>query len=771
MKDLINQIIAGNNIEEIYNNVISSLFTNGPVNKTDLEILCYLHIYQNDFFKTKENQVLKYMGLNYKRTTDNCLGDVIFGIYSDYIKESYGYSYTPVQANIANNIGGNSCFSFSAPTSTGKSYVFRNLIQDAKGDVVIVVPSRALINEYYHELIGKIENRRINILTFIDRINTKHSDRNVFIVTPERCKDLFKFNKDFDIDYFLFDEAQLSNEESSRGMYFDSIVRRAQSKFPKAKYVFAHPFVSNPEAQIIKNHFNQETSFAKNYQQNNVGQMFYAFDKEGIYHFGLDKDVMGKRKVRCNFDPIEKALNQNGSVLIYCTKSSIYNKSVIKEYSKYLRRCEEINATEAINIINQIKTYIGAEDKVGKERYSLMLNLMKCGVVIHHGSLPLQVRQLIEEFTQKGYCRVCFATSTLEQGVNMPFDVVVLNTFKASKPLSLKNLIGRAGRSTKGAHFDYGSVVMKTSCMSKFREIMKKDEELEDESMLEREVDDDLVDFKNAVINGTLSDEYNISEKQLSQITTEGVNLLIQQILDILYKEEELQVTRVSADRDNQKRLISLFVKIYEAYLQRELVAGEKCVLDTSIKILLWQIQCKTFKDICFYRYSYATNLQERKDMAKRMDVDLATVTKMVKFKPKFMMPFNDIPNKELKAYSLFDQDCSVNDIDYDLIVFDTYDYLDKIIGFKLTDIYYASVDNYYKSTLDTRAKKLARLIKYGTDDEKEIWMKRYGFSFEEIEWLDSCVEKVSQEEIVFNNNVYNLTEEQLLRIRRFKWD
>lgn len=30
----------------------------------------------------------------------------------------------------------------------------------------------------------------------------------------------------------------------------------------------------------------------------------------------------------------------------------------------------------------------------------------------------------------------------------MPFDVVYLNTFEASKPLSLKNLIGRAGRST-----------------------------------------------------------------------------------------------------------------------------------------------------------------------------------------------------------------------------------------------------------------------------------------------------------------------------------
>ena len=772
MKDLIKKIIAGDNIEDVYNYVITRLYTMGPINKTDLEILCYLHIYQKEFFANKENQILKYMGLNYKKTSENCLEDVFFGLYSDYIKDKYGYSYTPVQASIVKNIGNNSCFSFSAPTSTGKSYVFRNLIQDAEGDVVIVVPSRALINEYYNELFSQINNRRINILTFIDKINTKHSDRNVFIVTPERCKELFKFNKDFNIDYFLFDEAQLSDEESSRGMYFDSIVRRAQKNFPNSKFVFAHPFVANPEAQIVKNHFYEPTSCAKIYQQKNVGQIFYVFDEKGFYHFGLDKNVMGNQKVRCKYNPIANALNQDGSVLVYCTKSSIYNKSIFKEYEKYLKKCKEINQPEAIDIIKQIKTYIGAEDKSENERYSLMLSLMKHGVVIHHGSLPLHARKLIEDFTQKGFCRICFATSTLEQGVNMPFDVVVLDTFSASKPLALKNLIGRAGRSTNGAHFDYGSVVMKTRCMSKFRKLMNEDEILKDTSMLELDVDDDLKDFKDAVKNGTLSDEYNISEKQLLQVTTEEVKSYIRQILDIFFQGEQLQVIRVFADKDEQKRLISLFSRIYEAYLQRELVSGEKCVLDTSIKILLWQIQFKTFKEICFYRYSYVTKLQERKNLAKQSNKDLITITNEMKIKPNFMMPCTDIPNKQLKAYSMFsDKEYFVAEIDYDLIVFDTYDYLDKIIGFKLTDIYYASVDNYYKTTLDIRAKKLAQLIKYGTDDEKEIGMKRYGFSFEEIEWLKTCVDKVSQEEIVFNKNVNNLTKEQIKRISRFRWE
>lgn len=85
-----------------------------------------------------------------------------------------------------------------------------------------------------------------------------------------------------------------------------------------------------------------------------------------------------------------------------------------------------------------------------------MLEYMRKGIVVHHGSLPLQARLILEHFTQRGFCRICFATSTLEQGINMPFDVVYLNTFQASRTLSMKNLIGRAGRSkSTGKGTDY----------------------------------------------------------------------------------------------------------------------------------------------------------------------------------------------------------------------------------------------------------------------------------------------------------------------------
>lgn len=775
MNNLIKNIINGVDIESIIEIVVKDIYKNGPDNITNMEILCYLAIYQIDVFNKWKDQILKYMGLTYKEVVTKSLPEVVFGMYEKYIKEVYNQKYTPVQASIVNGIEGNSCFSFSAPTSTGKSYVFRNIINRAEHDVIIVVPSRALINEYYSSLCALIKDKSVNILTFIDKINTKKSNRSVFIVTPERCKELFRQKDEFNVDIFLFDEAQLSNEESSRGIFFDSIIRRAQKAYPKAKFVFAHPFVENPDAQIIKNHFDNNKSNAKCYKYRNVGQLFYAFEDGKYYHFGIDKDIMGRKKYLCRFDPIEDIIKKEGSILIYTTKASIYSKKVFTQFVRYLKMCPEILDKDAQKYIKQIKKYIGANDDKGAERYSQMIDMMKHGIVIHHGSLPLQARLLLEQFTQAGYCRICFATSTLEQGINMPFDIVFLNTFPASKPLSLKNLIGRAGRSTLEKKFDYGSIIVKIGNMRQLREIICKPEVLENISMLEQEdVDQELQEFKEAILEGTISDKYNITEKQLEKLKTVQADKIIRNILNFMFDNEKIVSLKIiNEDQECKLEIYGEFEKLYEQYLGRELCDGEKNVLNTAIKILLWQIHCKSFKDICFYRYSYASRKQEREKLKKTIDEgdELDKVLAKIELQhlnASFITGYADIPDKQLKVFSMFGKETKACDVDYDRIVFDTYDYLDKINGFKLSDIYFAAFREYYEITGDSRAERMAQLIKYGTENEKEIWMLRYGFSFEDIEWLEPLVERINQEEVIFNDEVNELLIEKKKIIERF---
>ena len=46
--------------------------------------------------------------------------------------------------------------------------------------------------------------------------------------------------------------------------------------------------------------------------------------------------------------------------------------------------------------------------------------------------------------------------------------------------------------------------------------------------------------------------------------------------------------------------------------------------------------------------------------------------------------------------------------------------------------------------------------------------MLRYGFTFEEIEWLKPCVASIDQTEIKFNENIKNLSDEQIHIISKF---
>ena len=50
---------------------------------------------------------------------------------------------------------------------------------------------------------------------------------------------------------------------------------------------------------------------------------------------------------------------------------------------------------QALEIIKELQEYIGATED---NKVSNLIKMMKKGIVIHHGSIPLKVRFLIEKF-------------------------------------------------------------------------------------------------------------------------------------------------------------------------------------------------------------------------------------------------------------------------------------------------------------------------------------------------------------------------------------
>ena len=72
--------------------------------------------------------------------------------------------------------------------------------------------------------------------------------------------------------------------------------------------------------------------------------------------------------------------------------------------------------------------------------------------------------------------------------------------------------------------------------------------------------------------------------------------------------------------------------------------------------------------------------------------------------------------------------------------------------------------------TKDERAVMMANLIRYGSNDNKEIYMQRYGFSFEDIEIIKPYIIQINEQEIIFDEAVWSLDEKYLTVAKRYKY-
>lgn len=805
----ISTILDGNNIEETLVSILNDIHINGPSNPAYFETLALIKKYHPNIFSQYEKKLMYLLGLFYKTSEPQSLTEELYKIYADLIKDNYKENFTPVQASAYNHIQTNRIFSFSAPTSIGKSYLFRHLIKNSTSDIVIIVPSRALISEYIFEILNNVNNS-VLVLQFVEDINKTHTRRRIFVLTPERAGELFKYKNNFSIGLFLFDEAQIS-EENIRGMRFDALVNRIDKNFPEAKKVFTHPFISNPEAQLTKHNFIQDST-AQRYAQQSVGKIYIAYDNNKFFYFSPFSE--GKiKKFPIKQDPIEEILQNEGTLLVYTSKTNIYTGNYLNDFSKYIATCKPISNPEALKIIKELEEFIG----VSSEKNSLMIDMMRKGIVVHHGSIPLHGRLLIEKFVNNKFAKICFSTSTLTQGVNMPFDVVWIDNFSFQgsediKNLSLKNLIGRAGRSSqKKDYFDYGYVVVKNANLTNFCNRIQNNASLKTTSQLSEPISnipEDLKDLAEAIVNNTFDEENQLPNSQIERINQAGIQNDIRYILENIFDENVLLTGSkyYNLEKTIREKIKQCFINVYTSHLRRnEISPGEKSVLSTSIPILLWRVQGRSFSAIVASRYAYITRADDRRHISSMLEDAVLSeenkkfilslskkqeiktqLEKLLNHSPlssndkkeiilltelRFTQQAFSIPDKTINKISLFKDFPSYKDFKYDILVFDTYDYLDKIISFSIASPICAAFQTYYEKTSDNRALMMKNYIKYGTNDEKEIWLQKYGFGFEEIEWLKNHIKDINENEIIFKHDILSLPSDKQEKIKRYLYN
>lgn len=125
------------------------------------------------------------------------------------------------------------CFSYSGPTSMGKSFIMRMFIKDeilhgAKKNYALIVPTKALINEVRSKIINDLEDnlKRCNyrVVTAASDIALEEKHNFIFVLTPERLLYLLISNPSLEVDYLFVDEAHKLSGKNSRGPFYYKVV-------------------------------------------------------------------------------------------------------------------------------------------------------------------------------------------------------------------------------------------------------------------------------------------------------------------------------------------------------------------------------------------------------------------------------------------------------------------------------------------------------------------------------------------------------------------
>ena len=745
------------NIKEIKENsnpftglseVLELLHKEGPLKAETLEALSYYKLFHSTIFSEFEEKIIATLGLFYKIQDPKDLYSFLISGIGEQHKKDYGAYLTPVQASIRRAIDTHQVVSISAPTSAGKSYSIRDFIAEQDGDAVVVVPSRALIAEYVNTMKRKFNgDKRVMISSFVDNVFRSRKLRRIFILTPERARDLFSSNLNLNIQVFFFDEAQVS-EEKERGVIFDVLIRRVKKHFSDAKLIFAHPFVNNPDAQIKKHNFPSESGYAYSYPYASVGKIFvFQHSNKKDYFFSPfgEKGYLQKNSIEFSGKFEDFAFDGNRTVLVYVSKASINNGKFINDFKQYVSEFSEIEDENGKKIIDTITHLLGANEK---GHNSKLVSLLKKGVVIHHGSVPLEVRFLVEDFIRDGYAKICFATSTLAQGVNMPFDIVWLESNhiqgddEKDRSLNFKNLIGRAGRLSNENKFDFGYVF--TTNPKLLIERMNDDFILDEKSIIEKPIDDSNEDSRElieSIISETFDEDKHVPLTTVERLSQPNIIKTTKTILDILYRGGVTIKENISGKSNEKYRkdIYKALQYIFETSIKRKLYDGEVAVFNTAIEIFLQVIQGRSFREIVGIRYS---------NISKRNEKQIG----MAKFSQKAEI----LPKSTLKnAYPLF-TDTLAKNVSYDTVVFDTYDYLDKVISFSLSDVFIATFKIYQEHTQDNRAEKMIQLLRFGTNNTDHMFLMRYGFPPENVVEIAPYIHSINENNIIFKEEVQN---------------
>lgn len=372
------------------------------------------------------------------------------------------------------------------PTSAGKTLlaefnivITKSLLPQSK--IVYIVPSRALVNQVYHDLRTDLVSLGLNVekTSSVNEVDpTENSflqtdEIDLIVSTPEKIDLLIRRDHPSvkDVSLFIIDEAHMisSGERGARLELLMAILRRER---PNAKFLLLSPFLPGDRTAIqewlgggntieVDWKPSEKLVIGVNATKTKATTEFIVSPYAAPYK----ENYKIERKLSFPFKSTGKGLvleyvcrnyaQAGKSLLVLCQGKTSANNTAEKIF-------ENIEQPDFVDSDTQlVSKYL--EEEIGCS--TLFSQLLSKGVAVHHAGLSDETKLLVEHLIRERHVRFICATTTIAEGVNFPVSSVYFDTFykgEAKKENILSsndfwNIAGRAGRTMVD---DYGKIIL-----------------------------------------------------------------------------------------------------------------------------------------------------------------------------------------------------------------------------------------------------------------------------------------------------------------------
>ncbi len=483
------------------------------------DLICYLSEHKKNYQGSEEDKnrldyiiytaCVKMRTFGYNRLNgfkaEDFIGDNLSEVKENAILKYYGtatgFVLDRLQKDVLDSYEENNQKLFlSAPTSFGKTFLLKQIIYNnykKYNNIVIVLPTVALLMEVTEDLNLFLKQSKLfyHIHNSIYR-DLEISEKNIFVLTPERVLRMLAIFPDITVDFFFYDEIYKIDEDITVECDDDSpnnislednsyqnerTTNHRACAFRLALYYLLEKsnacYISGPFIKIDK----LKSGFKNMLLRYGIGTMEIHFEptlKNKIDFHGQTFRIQSpienetiKTTEKDKFNKLHFIVNKlnitkHNSAIVYC----LYPSHTEKNARKY---CEKLPIDDN-KLINMFVDHVSRNFncKYGRGKNSIeawdFIYALKRGIGIHNGKFPKYFqREIMSLFNQK-QMPLLFCTSTIVEGVNTNAKTVIVyhnpsGENDAGKRFLLLNINGRAGRYLR--HFVGNIVYLNRECL------------------------------------------------------------------------------------------------------------------------------------------------------------------------------------------------------------------------------------------------------------------------------------------------------------------